>query len=184
MAVRSTFEDAQRIYRRYGVRDPFQIIDGAANWKLWYTSAFGKDGLKGFATIQNQFKYIVINSCLEREDQRIIAAHEMGHIVRHEAQLRICPMRDMELYRNDGKLEREANIFAADLLLDDDEVMEQIRSCESDFFSTASALYVPAPLFSFKLYSMVQRGYSIEIPMELDSRFLAPHPSGHPFVGA
>lgn len=173
MAYITTFEDAQRLYRRYDTRNPFEIIDRASDMKLWLSEAYAADGLKGFATIQNRTKYVVINSFLLEEEQRIVAAHEIGHIIRHEVRLRIQPMRDFDVYEATGKLEREANFFAADLIIGDEEALDEIHSCGADFFSVARKLYVPAPFFAFKLYSLVERGNPMRMPVELDSSFLA-----------
>ncbi len=173
MITYSSFEDTQRLYKKYGTRDPFQIIEEIHDLRLKRSVFFSKDGLKGFSTIMNRMKYVVINDYLEPEEQRVVAAHELGHIFRHEMRLRACPMRDFDLYNATGKLEREANLFAADFLLGDEEVMDEIHSNDANFFSVAQALSIPAPFFAFKLYSMIERGYSMKLPVDLDSRFLA-----------
>lgn len=173
MAYNSTFDDAQRLFRKYHTRDPFRIISEASDMRLWLSTSFDEDGLKGFATIQNRVKYVVVNDFLEQEEQRVVAAHELAHIVRHEAHLRVCPMKDFDLYNASGKLEREANFVAADFLLEDDRVMDEIHSCGADFFSVSRSLSIPAPFFAFKLYSMIERGYAMRLPVDLDSRFLA-----------
>ena len=43
---------------------------------------------------------------------------------------------------------------------------------DADYFAVEKALSVPAPLLSFKLFSMVRRGYPVRMPVELDSTFL------------
>lgn len=48
-----------------------------------------------------------------------------------------------------------------------------VCSCDSDFFSSARELCIPAPFFAFKLYSLIQRGNKLRMPVDLDSRFLA-----------
>lgn len=166
------FDDVQKLLRKFRTRDPFEIIREAPDMKLWRTDAFRPDGLKGFATIQNRIKYAVVNDRLPSEEQRVVAGHELGHLIRHEARLRICPMRDFQIYEAPGRLEREANFFAADLLLDDGEVLDLIHSDGADFFSVARTLHVPAPFLAFKLYSLVERGHSMRLPVELDSGFL------------
>lgn len=173
MTYITTFEDAQKLYRKYGTRSPFEIIDAAPNMKLWMSEAYPADGLKGFATIQNKTRYVVVNSFLQREEQRIVAAHEIGHIIRHEVRLRIQPMQDFDVYAATGKLEREANFFAADLLIDDEEALDEIHSCGADFFSVAQKLCIPAPFFAFKLYSLVERGNPMRMPVDLNNDFLA-----------
>lgn len=173
MICYSSFEETQRLYKKYKTRNPFQIIEEVYDLQLKRSLSYGKDGLKGFSTIMNRIKFVVINDYLEPEEQRVVAAHELGHIFRHEMRLRACPMRDFDLYNATGKLEREANLFAADFLLDDEEVMDEIHSSDANFFSVAQKLNIPAPFFAFKLYSMIERGYSMRLPVDLDSRFLA-----------
>ena len=72
-----------------------------------------------------------------------------------------------------GKKEREANVFAADFLIRDADVLELMQSCDSNFFNVSKALRIPAPFFAFKLYSMVERGHAMRMPVDLDSTFLA-----------
>ena len=52
--------------------------------------------------------------------------------------------------------ENEANMFSAELLLDDDEVLEQLE--ERSFFQAAQALYVPAALLDYKFRAMCEKG--------------------------
>ena len=56
-------------------------------------------------------------------------------------------MQDFDIYQATGRLEREANFFAADLLLDDEEVLDLIHSGNTYFFSVAKELCIPAPFF-------------------------------------
>ena len=82
-------------------------------------------------------------------------------------------LKDDDIYMATGKKEREANFFAADFLIADEEVIELMKTCDANFFNVAKALSIPAPFFAFKLYSMVERGYAMHVPVDLDSAFLA-----------
>lgn len=166
------FREVERIIKKYDTRNPFQLIKSIPNIKLWLADNFAADGLKGFATIQNRTKYVVMNNLLPDEEKAVVAAHELGHIFRHELRLKAQPMQDFDIYGATGKLEREANFFAADFLISDERALDEICSCGADFFSTASALNIPAPFFAFKLYSLVQRGYAMRMPVDLDNSFL------------
>lgn len=64
-------------------------------------------------------------------------------------------------------------MFAADFLIRDEDVLKRMKACDSNFFNVAKALRIPAPFFAFKLYSMVERGYAMRMPVDLDSAFLA-----------
>lgn len=57
------YEDAERLAKRYGTRDPFELLD-AMNVVVKFTDKFPKDGLKGFCTFMNITKYVVINDRL------------------------------------------------------------------------------------------------------------------------
>ena len=56
--------------------------------------------------------------------------------------LRCQAMQDFDIYQATGRLEREANFFAADLLLDDEEVLDLIHSGNTYFFSVAIVLRI------------------------------------------
>lgn len=175
MFYSSAYNEVERLVKKYGTRNPFELIREAPDMKFWPSAAYDSDGLKGYATIQNRTKYIVVNSLLSKEEQTIVAAHELGHIFKHELRLRAQPMKDFDIYGATGRLEREANFFAADFLISDEQALDEIHSCGADFFTTASTLNVPAAFFAFKLYSMVQRGNAMRIPVDLDSGFLKAH---------
>ena len=172
MFYASVHDEVESLVCKYRTRNPFELIDSVPDMKLWITDSFAADGLKGFATIQNRTKYIVVNGLLIPEDQVAVAAHELGHIYKHEVRLRAQPMRDFEVYAAQGKLEREANFFAADFLISDEQALDEIHSCGADFFGVAKVLRIPAPFFAFKLYSLVERGTPMRMPVDLDSTFL------------
>ncbi len=131
------------------------------------------DGLSRFADGTFDLRgYIAVNPHLPYEEQRVIAGHELGHIFEHSNHLRCQAMQDFDIYQATGRLEREANFFAADLLLDDEEVLDLIHSGNTDFFSVAKELRIPAPFFAFKMYSLIRRGEHLQLPVDIDNRFL------------
>ena len=115
----------------------------------------------------------LISSFLSEEEKRIVAAHELGHVVLHRAQLKLAPMKDEYLYNMKDNTEYQANLFAADLLLEDDEIDKMSKNEDLDYFGFCSSLYSSPELMSFKLYSLIQRGQAYHMPMELQSNFLA-----------
>ena len=164
--------EARRIRKKYHSSDPFEILK-AMHVVIAYSDSYPRDGLKGFCTVFNRTIYVVINAKLSREEKRVVAAHELGHIILHWSELLIGAFKDSNVYDATGQLEREANLFGADLMITDEEVEECIGSCDANFFSVASALNIPAPFFAFKLFSMVKRGFAMRLPVDLDSAFLA-----------
>ena len=68
------------------------------------------------------------------------------------------------------KMEYEANLFAAELLLEDETVLNHLN--EYTFFETASMLNVPAALLDFKFSILKTKGYRINDMQIAKSCFL------------
>ena len=71
-------------------------------------------------------KLIVINSDLPESIQRIIIAHELGHAVLHSDSA-ISAFHEFAMFDDTDRMEYEANVFAAEFMLSDDEVMESLE---------------------------------------------------------
>jgi Zn-dependent peptidase ImmA (M78 family) len=165
------FNQAQRCRERYRTSDPYELLD-AMGVALVNSDAYPRNGLRGYCTVMNRTGYVVINQKQPEEEQRVVAAHEGGHLILHAAQLKVGAMRDFDVYNVTSRLELQANSFAADFLIDDEEVLDLMHSHDADFFNVAKELLVPAPFLSFKLYSMVNRGFNMHVPVDLNSTFL------------
>ena len=160
----------EKLAKRFKTRDPFQILEGL-NVVVGETDRYEK--LKGYCFMSCQTIYVMISSFLSEEEKRIVAAHELGHVVLHRAQLKLAPMKDEYLYNMKDNTEYQANLFAADLLLEDDEIDKMSKNEDLDYFGFCSSLYSSPELMSFKLYSLTKRGQAYHMPMEIQSNFLA-----------
>lgn len=155
------------LVNKFKTNNPFEI---AAHLKA--TVLFHNLGnLKGYYTYDRRFRYIVINCSLEEKMQRIICAHELGHDRLHQHYAKYTPLNDFSLYDMSSKPEREANLFAAELLLPDDEVFAGINSCYS-FHTMASVLNVPLELLDFKIQVLKKKGYHFVAPIQARGDFL------------
>lgn len=161
-----------RTIRRYRTRDPFDILE-AMGVIVRFSQSYEKDGLKGYCGCLNRIYYVVINAKLCDEEQRVVAAHELAHLILHTNELKMGAFRDHDVYSPTNRWEREANCFAADLLCADDEVLDYMKTENADFFCVAQNLSIPAPFFAFKLFNMIERGFPVRLPVDLDSTFLA-----------
>lgn len=164
------FNRANKLIRNYHTRNPLTILE-QMNVIVSETNRYKQ--LKGYCFLSCQIFYVMINSSLSEEEKRIVAAHELGHIILHKAELQLAPMKDSILYNAISKTEYEANLFAADLLIDDGDIEELSKERDINYFSLCSALDVSPDLMSFKLFSLIRRGYAYNMPMGLDSEFLA-----------
>lgn len=170
MAKNYIFKKVQSLIQTYKSSDPFLLLD-CLNVVVWERDEFSQ--LKGFCFFANRTYYVVINSFLGQEERRITAAHELAHIVLHKSELQIAPMKDYQLYDMTSRTEYEVNLFAADLLIADQDVDLLSKDENMDYFNMCRALNVTPDLMSFKLFSLVHRGFSYNMPVGIDSRFLA-----------
>ena len=84
-----------------------------------------------------------------------------------------CPgMRQIEIFEAAGAQEYEANIFAAELLIEDSALLELLNDEDKSFFSIARELYVPAALLDFKFRVIKHKGYRVEPPYIANGDFL------------
>ncbi len=78
-------------------------------------------------------------------------------------------MKDSVLYNMTRKTEYEANLYAVNTLITDQDVETLSQAPDLNYFSMCSSLNVSPDLMSFKLYSLARRGYSYHMPMEIGS---------------
>lgn len=165
------YDTVEKLCKKYKTRDPFELLNGM---NVIVTESFAFSNLKGFCFLNCRTTYVVINGNLTDSEKRIVAAHELGHIVLHKDHLKLAPMKDSILYDMTGKLEYQANSFAADLLIPDAEIRSLLREEEMDYFTACHCLDTAPDLISFKLFSLMKRGDACvhSLPFELNSRFL------------
>lgn len=83
----------------------------------------------------------------------------MAHGILHKDFANFAKFHDIEPFDNTDTLEREANLFAAELILEDHIVFEKIHTENRSYIEVAQELYVPARLMEFKLVMLKQKGY-------------------------
>lgn len=118
----------KNLIKKCGTRDPFKLceylkiivffLDLGENTKGFYQKIKGK-------------KVIVINVNLDEFTQKVVCAHELGHVICHSSK-QVQFSRDHTLLPKNSIYEREANKFAAELLVDENND-EYIYECDIDF---------------------------------------------------
>ena len=121
--------------------------------------------LKGYCFMSCKTVYVMISSFPSEEEKMIVAAHELGRIILHRSQLKMAPMQDDTLYNMTDNTEYQANLFAADLLIEDEDIEEMVQNEDLDYFGLCSSLNATPELMSFKLYSLAKRGQAYHMPM-------------------
>ena len=104
--------------------------------------------------------------------RRILCAHELGHASLHDKLATMRGFQEMELFDMSAPAEYEANLFAAELIIPDEELLELLSNQDKSFFSIAKELYVPAQLLDFKFRMLKNKGLRIESPYLAQADFL------------
>lgn len=164
------YQKVHKLKKKYKTSDPYEILE-SMNVEIWNTPP--GTSMKGFCFLSNQILYVSINPDLPAPMHRIVAAHELGHIILHKSKLKMAMMTDYTLENLAKDLtEFEANMFAVELLLDDSEVLEKLSDEDIDYYSLCSKLNITPSMMSYKLHAMTKRGYAFNMPEGIDNRCL------------
>lgn len=156
--------------KKYGTSDPFELCSCLETALLGVNFGTSETAIKAMTMTSSRMSCIQYNICLPEILLRFIVAHELGHAVLHKNKYHM----DTGFFDDVSLTEREANLFAAELLLGDSEkVYNEMRSGDLTMFQYAAEHKVPYELLAYKLEIMSDEGYDIpDLPYEPDSRFL------------
>ena len=159
------------LVKKYDERDPFKLCRAMGIILLFQSLGTAPDAIKGFFLESKRIRTITVNSDLPEVIQRIIVAHEICHAENHRKS-GIHAFHEVSMFDQTSIYEKDANLFAAELLLEDKDVLEVLNQ-DTTFFSAAAAMCVPAELLDFKFRVMKWKGYKlIEPPTNARSNFL------------
>ena len=156
---------AEKMRDEYGGRTIFDTAENSGVI-VWYRKL---GGLKGFYVFENGSRYIVINDELDEIMKKAVCAHELGHDQLHR-ELSVGAIRDNTLFLKTNKTEREANLFAAQILLRDDVVLSELKY-NNNVEAVAYELGVPVELLEYKLEILAYQGHDVHFT-DVDNSFL------------
>jgi len=168
MSVNCIYDSVQSKIKKSRTRNPFTIAEDNGIM-LIFDSNLNK--MKGMYTIIKRNRIIIINDNMPERMQQIVCAHELGHDALHRQFAKDGGLREFMLYDMKSRPEYEANMYAADLLLDDEEVMELAKD-GYDMQQVAGILNTDINLIGLKMASMNYRGFDLRIGIEPKNDFL------------
>ena len=161
-------ELSSKLVRTYGIRDPFRLCQ-LLDITVKYISTKRQ---KGLSALIDDIPFIFINRNMSEEMQRMTCAHELGHILLHREVLSgQKPLLEYELFDIRNAAEYEANAFAANLLIDEEELNDLLQN-GADMVTAASSLNINVNLLMIKLLMMRKDGQPIDAPFTPDNAFL------------
>ena len=156
------------LVKKFKTRDPFEIAE-ALGIKVLFCDNFGS--LKGMYRVILRNRFIFINSSLNEQMQRIVCAHELGHDQLHRRLANDCALQEFMLYDMATTPEYEANIVAAEILLDSNEVLEYVYDYGYTAEQIAECMHTDINLVALKIAHLSTLGYDLR-RIEHRSNFL------------
>lgn len=159
-------EKAQRLVKRCGTRNPFKICR-EANIHVYVTEL---GSLKGMYSYIKRNRWAFLNENLSEQMTRIVLAHEIGHDQLHRELAKGQMLQEFTMFSMTSVTEYEANIFAAEILLPDEDMLELCYAGYSNI-QIAARLESDANLVGIKLDVLRRRGVDL-LPVEHQHNFL------------
>ncbi len=148
IVAREIRKSAADAVRQYGTRDPFTLA------REMHIELLVRElgTLKGFYKDVYGTPFIFLSRHLSRGEATLVCAHELGHHLLHR-QFAAFGFEEVSVFSPASRREYEANLFAAELLLDTKEVFDAARAgCTAT--QIAAALGADVRLVELKLAAM------------------------------
>lgn len=149
-------DKANRIIKKCGCRDPYKI---AEDLKITVIPHYFKKQRGAYKVIQRN-RFIFINTELEPVMEKIVLLHEIGHDTFHrEMAIQAGSFQEFNIFdMRNNRTEYEANVFAAQIALPDEDILECIER-GYDIEQIARALYSDINLVALKVDILNSQGY-------------------------
>lgn len=112
---------AKSLVKKHGTCNPFKIIESLNVIVVFYPL----EGVNGFYQYFQRNNIIYIDERLSDPERMFVCSHELGHMLLHKNANAI--FLDSRTQLNTTKYELEADRFAVNLLIQDDEIEEHLE---------------------------------------------------------
>jgi len=147
----------KELVQKYKTTDPFELSDALGIAVVIREM----ENIKAFYTNVLRNRFIVISSNMDHFEQKIACAHELGHDRLHTDFVSFRTYNDRHFFQP-NRIEREANIFACELLLSDNDLIELLNEKKS-ILQISQELKIHEELILFKLHEMKKQGHRLRI---------------------
>ncbi|MED4801934.1 ImmA/IrrE family metallo-endopeptidase [Bacillus atrophaeus] len=141
---------AQEIIKKFTYNDPYEICS-ILNIPILESNLGQK--LNGFLQYYEEQEQYIIQIAKHRTHKKFIVAHELGHYFLHK-QLNTFKMLNCSITLEE-KLERQADIFAAELIITDRMIYDELPYIKNlSNIQLASYFNIPSSIMNLKLEQM------------------------------
>lgn len=159
---------ANNLVRDLGTRDPHRI---ARELGIEVISMNYKRQ-RGAYKVLLRNRFIFIKNDLHPVMETIVMLHEIGHDVLHRSEaVKAGGFKEFNIFNmQESRMEYEANVFASQVALEDEEILEYIHY-GYDIQQIASATHSDTNLVALKTDALIAQGYCLR-HQEYENRFL------------
>lgn len=118
---------AKSLAEKYNTRNPLKIIESLNVLVIYYPL----NGVNGFYQYFQRNNIIYIDERLSESEKQFVCAHELGHMLLHKKANAI--FLDSRTQLNRSRYELEADRFAMNLLISDNEIEEHLEFTTTQF---------------------------------------------------
>lgn len=152
-SIQDIVEKANRLVNRCGTRDPHRAAEELGIRIRYHT--FSRQ--KGVYMVVLRNPVIILNDNLDPVTESIVLWHEIGHHVLHRKEASGALTEYTLFDRREDRMEYEANVFAAQASLPEDELLEYIEQ-GYDLQQTAKAMNSDVNLIALKIDTLIEQG--------------------------
>ena len=153
--------------RRHKTSDPFSLAGGLGI----DVDCADLGELKGFYIVYRERRYIVLSEVLEEHMSRLVLAHEIGHDLLHRDIAANGGLKETGFFDMTAKHEKQANFFAANLLISDEDMLS-LGEEGYTIDEIAAQLGVHSYTAMIKARDMQLRGIGVNVPYIPPAGFL------------
>lgn len=156
-------EKAMAVKEQWAATDVWEILNRLEILYSLEDLGSAEEGLKGYCTSFFGQYYIAVNKNLRPYLQKLIAWHELGHIILSPEMLQNGQvLYERDIFHSLSRAETQANYFAAEGMIDDDEFLSLLQAGHTTR-SAASILRVPEDFVVYKAKIMNAYGYELNL---------------------
>ena len=159
---------ANQIIKMCGTRDPHKIADELGIEIMYCPFSAQRGAYK--VIMRNRFMFI--KEDLHPVMENIVLLHELGHDSLHRDEAtKVGGFKEFNIFDiRDSRMEYEANVFATQIALPDDDFLE-LAEQGYDVQQIARAMHSDVNLVALKADTLISQGYRLR-PQEYKNRFL------------
>lgn len=160
---------ALKLKLEHKTSDPFELCKALGIKIKKESYGTQPDSLKGAMRAYDDDAEIIVNVDLDEAHQKSMVAHELGHYFLHRKKAGGEKL-DTMLFDRKKAIEREADLFAAEILMFDEEFFGRFNELKNIYSDMAEALNIPFDTVDYKAQSLkIRRGMHIQHPKEKET---------------